>query len=247
MLPGRIFRLLAVLLTTGCLINTELYEERSEELAQQDRTGGAYGVRFQQEPDCILIDVDGIDIDGPFSFEAFIWPRAGLGFGLFPIVVWPGMFAIYQEESGYTVAGPADEPDISSGAATPQSTMDGQHHHVAVNYGQNGTLSLYRDGLLVGNAPVSFEDEPADTIYLGCWPEEEATFVGLIAEARLSDSALYSGDFSVDWEPYEVSQATLGLWHLDEGEGADIFDETGDYDGVLRGGSWEHFYLGPEL
>lgn len=247
MRSGLVSRLLPALLATGCLVNTELYEERSEELADQAQAGGAYGVRFIQDPDCIMIDMTGEDLDGPFSFEAYIWPDSGLGFGLFPLVVWPGAFALYQDESGYTAAGPADGPDISTAAATPQSVMDGQYHHLALNYGQNGTLSLYIDGALSAYAPIEFDDQPAETLYLGCWPEQEATFVGLIAEARLSDSALYAGDFDPSWEPYELSQATIGLWHLDEGQGDDIFDEAGEHDGVLMGGSWEHFYLGREL
>ena len=249
---GHVFRLLPVLLATGCLINRDLYEERSKELSEQGGADGAWGVRFAQEPDCIMVDFAGVDLTnedgeiGPFSFDAYIWPNGSLGWGLYPIVLWPGVFAFYQLDA-YTVAGPADKPDISGGANSTDSVMDGDEHHVAVNYGQNGYLSLFIDGARVGYAPVEFEDQASEMLYLGCWPDQGATFVGLIAEARFSDSALYSDeDFEPAWEPYDVSQSTVGLWHLDEGGGADIFDETGEHDGVLYGGEWESFELGPD-
>ncbi len=243
---GAVSLLLVAALCSGCLINTELYEERWDELAAELTPGGGYGVRFSASPDCIQVDVSGLELDGPFSFDAYIWPDAGPGFGKYPVVAWPGMFALYQDEYGYTVAGPADEPAVDLSAHTPTSIMDGAYHHLAINYGQNGTMSIYRDGLLKGYAEVEFTGEVSETLYLGCWPGEEATFAGVIGEARLSDSALYSGDFDPEWLPYKVADATVGLWHLDEGEGEDVLDEAGGHDGVLVGGFWEHFYLGPE-
>jgi len=236
---------MAVLLG-GCLINSELYEQRRDEILAAGETGGTYGVRFVGDPDCILVDATELALDGPFSFDAYIWPDAAPGFDIWPIVAWPGHFAVYQDPYGYTIAGPADEYGTTSGASTTTSIMDGNVHHVAINYGQNGYLSLFIDGVEKSYVPVEFSGESSSNLYIGCWPDQDATFSGVIAEVRLSDSALYADDFEPDWEPYEVSQSTVALWHLDEGEGTDVLDETETYDGVLYGGSWEHFYLGPE-
>jgi hypothetical protein len=238
---------LAVVLCSGCLINTELYEERRDELLAANETGGTYGVRFVAEPDCILVDASELELDGPFSFDAYIaGPSEIPQHDLWPIVAWPGHFAVYQDPYGYTVAGPADEYGPSTGASTTKSIVDTGRHHVAINYGQNGYLSLYIDGEEKGNAPVQFSGEQASNLYIGCWPEQDATFVGVIGEVRLSDSALYAADFEPSWEPYEVSQSTVALWHLDEGEGTEVLDEAGGFDGELVGGSWEHFFLGTE-
>jgi hypothetical protein len=243
---GRNFLPLFAAFLAGCLVNTDLYEETREQLLLDAEVVGTYGVRFADSPDCILVDTAELSLDGPFSFDAYVWPDAAPGFDIWPIVAWPGHFALYQDPYGYTIAGPADEYGTSTGASTTKSITDGDRHHLALNYGQNGTMSLYIDGQLMATAPVEFSGEPSSNLYIGCWPEQDATFAGVIGELRLSDSALYADEFEPSWEPYEVSQATLGLWHLDEGEGNDVFDETGEYDGVLQGGSWEHFYLGPE-
>ncbi len=246
MAPDRILMILSTAIFSGCLINTELYEERYDELVAASETGGTYGVRFAADPDCIMVDSSDLELDGPFSFDVYIWPDAAPGFDVWPIVAWPGHFAIYQDPYGYTIAGPADDYGTSSGASTTASIMDGDTHHVAINYGQNGYLTLYIDGLQKSYVPVEFSGETSSNLYIGCWPEQDATFSGVIAEVRLSDSALYTGDFEPAWEPYESSQATMALWHLDEGEGTEVLDEAGSYDGELIGGTWEHFYLGPE-
>ncbi len=246
MAPSRSFLTLATVLLGGCLINSELYDERHEALLAEAEPGGTYGVRFAGDPDCILVEAAGLAVDGPFSFDAYIWPDAAPGFDVWPVVAWPGHFAVYQDPYGYTIAGPADELGTTTGASTTTSIMDGDTHHIAINYGQNGYLTLYIDGVQKSYVPVEFSGEASSNLYIGCWPEQDATFAGVIGEVRLSDSALYAADFEPSWEPYETSQSTLGLWHLDEGEGTEIFDETGEHDGVLYGGSWEHFYLGPE-
>ncbi len=246
MASRRTFIAMAGLLMGGCLINSELYDERHDALLAAAETGGTYGVRFTAEPDCILVDAAELAIDGPFSFDAYIWPDAAPGFDIWPIVAWPGHFAVYQDPYGYTIAGPADEYGTNSGASTTTSIMDGNVHHVAINYGQNGYLSLYIDGAQKSYVPVEFSGEESSNLYIGCWPEQDATFSGVIGEVRLSDSALYTGDFEPAWEPYEASQSTVALWHLDEGEGTDVLDETESFDGELHGGTWEHFYLGPE-
>ncbi len=238
---------LAVVFGSGCLINTELYDVRREELLAAAETAGTYGVKFVTEPDCILVDASDLVLDGPFSFDAYLsGPNPIPQHDIWPVVVWPGHFALYQDPFGYTIAGPADDYGPSSGASTTKSIVSTGRTHVAVNYGQNGNLSLYIDGELKAVAPVEFSGDPAPNLYIGCWPDQEATFAGTIGEVRLSDSALYADEFEPDWEPYEVSQSTVGLWHLDEGQGSDVFDETGRHDGELIGGSWEHFYLGAE-
>lgn len=236
--------LAAFVLGEGCLINTGEYRDRIEELDEAELVG-AWGVRLRDRPDCIQVDMGGLALDGPWSFDAYVLADVRSGY-VSPIVVWPGVFAFLQDATGYVIAAPASNPVPGGGASTPTSLMDGARHHVALNYSSDGVMSVYLDGTLKSSAPVALDQEPEPVMELGCWTGEGATFSGVIAEARLSGAALYAGSFDVAWEPYQVEQATLALWHIDEGGGAEIRDETESYPGVLVGGTWERFSLRPE-
>jgi hypothetical protein len=228
----------------GCLINPGKYQERMDSFEEQAKVG-AWGVYLRDRPDCIQVDMGGLALDGAWSFEAYLQPEVRDGF-VSPIVVWPGAFAFLQDATGYLIATPASNPVPSAGASTPTSLMDGGRHHVALNHTSEGVVSIYLDGELKSSAPVTFDANPEGTLELGCWSGEGETFVGILGEVRISAAALYAGSFEVPWEPYEVEQATLALWHIDEGEGTGIGDATESYPGVLVGGSWTRFNLSSE-
>jgi hypothetical protein len=123
-------------------------------------------------------------------------------------------------------------------------------HHVASSYG-GGSFRLYVDGSLVGSMnatePVA---NPQSTLYFGATARYERAFDvaqgmlywppidGFIAEVRLSSKNRYTADFTP--EPrLSVDASTLGLWHLDEGDGSIAADAgPNQLNGIITGASW---------
>lgn len=243
MRPHRLLPLVLSLAAAGCLVNDDLYEQRYDQILAEVE-GARGGARLRQSPDCIEVDATDLVLSGPFTFDAYIHPESGPGHDLYPVIAWPGVFALYQDTDGYTVASGTD--DLETAARTPTSLMDGAYHHVAVSYGQNTHLSLYLDGRRMAWTPVEIAEAPGATLYLGCWPDQDATFAGDIGEARLSAVALYDEDFEPEWLPYEPSTATLALWHLDETSGSEVADAQGKAPGILVQGEWVEFALDGE-
>ncbi|MBN1337212.1 MAG: hypothetical protein JXB39_14735 [Deltaproteobacteria bacterium] len=230
--------LLPCLPLAGCLVHQELYDERADALGR-----GSWGVGFETDSDCLVVDARDLDLGDTFTFDAYLQGDAAPGPGLFPVVSWPGAFAVYQDTDGYLVMGSTDTSDASAGTSTSISLLDGARHHLAAGYGQNGYASLFLDGTRVAFASLDLAPTPGDTLYLGCWPEEEVAFRGVIGEVRLSAAAFYGTDFTPEWTPYPVSDATLALWHLEEGDGVEVRDEVGVAPGRLSGGVWVPFPL----
>jgi len=133
----------------------------------------------------------------------------------------------------------------------------GTWHHVASSYG-GGSFRLYVDGSLVGSmnatAPV---ENPQSTLYLGATARYQYSFDpaqgtrywppidGFIAEVRLSSTNRYTADFTP--EPrLSVDEWTLGLWHLNEGDGSVAADSSPNkLDGAITGATWTAAPLRP--
>jgi hypothetical protein len=66
------------------------------------------------------------------------------------------------------------------------------------------------------------------------WPPID----GFIAEVRLSSTNRYTANFTP--EPrLGVDEGTLGLWHLDEGDGSVAADSSpNQLDGAITGATW---------
>jgi hypothetical protein len=123
-------------------------------------------------------------------------------------------------------------------------------HHVASSYG-GGSFRLYVDGALVGSMDATERvPNPPSTLYLGATARYQHNFDtaqgthywppidGFIAEVRLSSINRYTTDFTP--EPrLHVDESTLGLWHLDEGDGSVAADSSpSQLDGTLIGATW---------
>jgi hypothetical protein len=205
-------------------------------------TAGDFGVAFDIKPDCIEIDASDLAIQAPFTVDMFVKTGAEAGFDIYPLLVWPGAFALFQDEYQYLIFGPSTETGASTGASSPMDIMDGGYHHVAAMVTAQGEAALYLDGEILVTAPVNPIEEPGSALYIGCWPgQNDATFNGTIGEVRLQSAQHYSGDFAPTWEQYEVTETTLALWHLNEGRGTSILDANGNADGELTNGEWVDF------
>ena len=245
-------RYLPSLVVFGLLLGCPyITDEQSDQALDPDGDGTPWyevyeewGVRFEQPGDCIEIDAATLDLGDTFTVDAYI--KAGVGGAagseLFPLLVLPGSFALTQE-SGHTIGGPAEQPDLEGEGVSNRGFMDGAYHHLAAAYGMSGYLSVYLDGNLLSHHQVALPDPDGTTMYVGCWPERDASFLGTIGELRIVDAAIYSGDFEPAWQPYVDDANVVALWHMDEGEGASTINSAGDMVGTLEGADWEHFDL----
>jgi hypothetical protein len=206
---------------------------------------GQYGVEFTENPDCVEIDVSTISLEAPFTVDAYILGGSGMPrYGKYPVVAWPGGFALYENENGSTVWGPTGDTGESAATFTPMGILDGAWHHLAGVYDEAGEATLYVDGKNYGFATLELAQAPEDTLYVGCWPtRRNAWFSGVIGEVALSSTARYAEDFTPEWVEFAADEDTLGLWHLNEGQGTAVLDDMDYSTGTLSGGEWVEFVL----
>ena len=243
----------ATVLLVGCPhISTDLRDEH----ADPDGDGvpwnhylHEYGVAFSEEGDCIEADATDLFDDRVITVELYLHAAVGTEqtWDRFPLVVWPGFFAFYEQAGRLVVT--ADQPiEPDSDNSGPYGFMDGGAHHVAFTHDDN--LIVYVDGYphMVVGTDVDSSSTPSSSLYIGCWPDEEGTFVGTIGELRLYGSDQYNGSsFDPDWEPYGGGDQTLALWRFDEGEGDTTYDEESGRTAAIEGATWAPFDLACRL
>ena len=119
-------------------------------------------------------------------------------------------------------------------------------YYIAVTY-DRANIRLYVNGAEVKSVAETDAMIPdASPLTIGRQPyNNSAHFSGLIDEVRISNVALTPGEISDNWDEgngkkLEVDAVnTAALWHMDEGIGGTIFDETtNDNDGTISGADW---------
>jgi hypothetical protein len=114
--------------------------------------------------------------------------------------------------------------------------------HVAAVVEQN-ELRLYKNGVLVGSGPFDGTVGLSPlTMRIGCSPhpvtECHEMFRGYIDEVRFTADALYSDDFAAP-KRLEATEATIALYHFDEGQGDRVKDASANgHDGVIHDARW---------
>lgn len=160
---------------------------------------------------------------------------------------------------------PSTEPVPSHGLATwafvradywltvvssVQPSVD-KWHHLATSYG-GGSFRLYVDGVLSASMPgTDAAANPPNVLFIGATERYERGFDqtlgkaywppidGFIADVRLSSFDRYPSDFTPEQE-LTADEETLGLWRLDEGDGATAVDSgPSQLDGRITGATWE--------
>jgi hypothetical protein len=232
-------------------------------------SGRAWALSFQGAYDRVEIPSSPqLDLPQDFALEAWVWIRSyqgghgvlnrwipGVGdvqltFGTpeaLPQLELPSLELVPSHVLASWVFVRADYW-LTSVAPAPPSVKT--WHHVASSYG-GGSFRLYVDGALVSSMsatePVA---NPASTLYLGATARNERAFDatlgtlywppidGFIAEVRLSSSNRYPTEF-VPETRLHADASTLGLWHLDEGDGSVVTDSgPGQLNGSITGASW---------
>lgn len=201
--------------------------------------GGDYALAFDGPPDCGTVELSGAP---PDSFTVELWMRgdADAGAQYRPMVTWPGLFQLAENESGSVTfaVGEGDTP-----ASYPFTQMDGVLHHIAGTYdAADGSVSLFVDGKLQA-INDAFPGEPDSRVQVGCAKEYTEAFSGLLDEIRFSSVVRYTTDFERPTTPFKADDDTVMLFHLDEGAGDTSESAVGDFVMELSDTTWLEFSL----
>jgi hypothetical protein len=89
-------------------------------------------------------------------------------------------------------------------------------HHVAGVYNAGtGILSIFVDGFLQGTTSGRAPASGTSNLFIGTSADSAGFFTGLIDEVRLTNGALYSGNFTPPGHANPLS-GTVGLWSFDD-------------------------------
>ena len=197
----------------------------------------------------VLVNSTSLHPTGDFTISAWVNPRSytganmfvtghrtitkqGLRFGLNPstgaVYLRVGNSTDFATVTGGTVV-PLDEWSMITGMRS------GNEISVWLNADKDPTT-----GTLTG----AINYERSYTPEIGQWLQGDINeWDGLIDEVRISNIARTSGEIDASWnsgdgERFVVDGNTAGLWHMDEGSGSTISDETGINNGIISGATW---------
>lgn len=112
---------------------------------------------------------------------------------------------------------------------TASSYCDGNWHHIAVTF-DTSTLYLYIDGTRISTKSTTLNTSSSN-LYLASDVAPGGYYTGSLDEVRISDTARWTGvSFTVQTGPYSVDGNTIALYHINEGTGTTLNDETSNYD-----------------
>jgi len=127
----------------------------------------------------------------------------------------------------------------------PQPAVVGQWGHVAFQR-KNGVAEYFVNGAKVttnvqvnsgSSNPSAYEINNTGPLLIGKQPAGEH-FAGKIAELRITNAAIYTGNFSPPTQLTSLAQ-TVALYHFDEGSGFTLVDSSGKgHNGTIYGALW---------
>lgn len=136
----------------------------------------------------------------------------------------------------FNIGDGGDRIDIDGGVIN-----DGNWHHIAVVYDQDGLKQLWQDGEFVADsdAVINGSVDTALDLIIGADGNSNFPFTGQIAQVRIWNSVLDSmtlADFTclVD-ESHPNLDQLLHYWKLDEGAGTLVADSQGNNNGTYNG------------
>jgi len=113
---------------------------------------------------------------------------------------------------------------------------------------QEGTsVKMYANGVYLGEKTFTTninEHTGAGKVIIGNNDANGYPLEGIIDEVRISDIARTPEEITANWNGgkgrrFEKDEHTVGLWHMDEGSGDTIYDETDNHnDGTIQGAGW---------
>ena len=126
--------------------------------------------------------------------------------------------------------------DINTSAIGVVEFDSGEWHHAA-GVVDDGELRVYLDGVEVGaellNGPIVYGEQDLGFGW-PCWSGNCRLLDGRLDEVRISSSARYDEAFAPAFEHTTVDEDTVGLWHMNEGKGVVLHEESsGQHHGTL--------------
>jgi len=207
----------------------------------EESTSEGTALGFDGESSCATANVDAEQFGEEMTIEAFVQSSAEPLYGVHPLIIWAGAFALWESAEGTaTFSEPTTE---SVGVTTPTGWMDGELHHVAATW-DGSIASLYLDGQRKGfTTSVEIGDDVANTLYVGCWGDKGLHHEGIVDEVRISNSVLYENEFDIPTSELVEDDNTVFLWHMDEGTGETAFDTINTKPLSLENVGWVSFAL----
>lgn len=204
---------------------------------------GAHALSFRGDA-CAEAVGEPIAIGNAFTLEAFVrgdpWPsRLNAS-----IIALGDAVMLWTDENSTGISEPSSDPQ--TGWQTELSLYDGMRHHVAAVWSADEGGALYLDGIRYGLGESLDVPEAAENIWIGCWPQGNRYFDGVIDEVRVSTIVRYPSNFEVPTEPFHKDEYTLALWHLDTGSGDAALEEMALFDTRLDGTTWTGGLIGPQ-
>ena len=198
---------------------------------------------FDGQDDCLTINSDVAPmLVAPFTFETWIWipdfnsPK----FNGFILSATPKAALSLYYSNGDCGAGhvrlktytPQGKFTCSDSAVVP-----GEWNHVASTFYANGDAQLFVGGHASSITKLGYVGG-ASGLQIGCKQGSSYFFYGALDEVKISSGIAYTTDF-VPTVTSEPEPATIGLWHLDEGEGNIAYDSSDHQNhGTLNGPVW---------
>ncbi|MBA7562049.1 hypothetical protein ES708_03698 [subsurface metagenome] len=121
----------------------------------------------------------------------------------------------------------------------------GEYYYGVGTY-DGATLKSYINGVLDRSVAYSgdIDSDSGINLFIGRWHAGSYCFNGIEDEVRISDIARTPEEILANWnngcgKKLEADEHTVALWHMDEGEGGIIHDESPNgNDGTIHGASW---------
>lgn len=108
------------------------------------------------------------------------------------------------------------------------SITAGVQHHVAITY-DGSTVRLLLDGsVLASSAATGAISTTSNSLYIGADPNHSEYTNGTIDEVRVSNTARYTGSYTVPTYEFANDANTIALYHFDEGNGSTANDSSGN-------------------
>jgi hypothetical protein len=173
----------------------------------------------------------------PITMEC--WVKWGGTTGSTQAIIYNGS----SSSSGLGIYLISDELSVLVGGVVEESTTSslsvGSWTHLAL-VRNGGTISLYINGVAQtlsssGDIPIT----PSGNFYVGGNPNGQEYFNGTIDEARFSNAARYTSNFTVPQSPFTTDANTVALYHFDEGSGSTAHDSSGNaYNLTVTNANW---------
>jgi len=109
----------------------------------------------------------------------------------------------------------------------------------------------YVDSIATPKTQTLTSAQQSSLTTIGKRPNGNYPFGGLISQVRISNVARTQNEISANWNngkgrKFDLDENTVALWHMNEGVGSTIYDETNNNnDGTIYGASWAEGFAFP--